>query len=347
MYVYMTACSAHSPRHVQVHKQTGQISLSSLPCLALEEALTLHSNWKPTMPFPFDLILVFAPLFFWSPVRAVIPNINVPACNPQFALPVNSLGQSACQVAGYLGIVCAPTYSIPSILATQVYSNAIGLLDNNCTCSTVFYSALSACASCQGAGYLTWPAWSSNCSTVFDSVYPNPVPAGTAIPNWAFQSYSGADATFNVTLAAVQGDLPESVGPSSTLPIVSTVTGLGASGTSTPTPSSKGGSSKAGAIAGGVVGGLAFVSLLVVGAVFYRRRRRDNRFPGPILDGVDTMQTVPTPFVIPSSSPPPRVYDPSDPSTFPQSPLMQDTVSTAHYRSLSGSSVGYSGMAEI
>ncbi|KAF9068759.1 hypothetical protein BDP27DRAFT_1326569 [Rhodocollybia butyracea] len=296
------------------------------------------------MSFPFRLILGLATSSLWLPVRAA--TINVPACN-MLGFPlnsVNSLQQSPCQVAGNLGAVCNSnnSFTILPIVAGDSYNNSLA---DNCTCSTVYYSVLSACAACQGVESQTWSEWSSlSCGSTVYTGYPNPVPPGTAIPHWAFQNYTAPGATFNVTVAEAQGDSPESVAPSS----ASSTSGPGASNTPASTSSSSGGKSEAGAIAGGVVGGLAFISLLAVGVVFYRRRRQDNRSSEPILDGADMQMATPTPFVLPgsSSTPPLKLYNPSDPSTFPQSHLSQNT-SSVHYRSLSDSTAGYSGNAEV
>ncbi|KAF9068757.1 hypothetical protein BDP27DRAFT_1326560 [Rhodocollybia butyracea] len=285
------------------------------------------------MSFPFRLILALATSSLWLPVRAA--TINVPACNmPGFPLASNSLNQSPCQVAGYLGAVCNNgSFGIDPIVAGFSYSNTLA---NNCTCSTVYYSVISACAASMldSIGSKPYKPYS----------YPNPVPPQTAIPHWAFQSYNGPNATFNVANAVALGELPESAAPSS----ASSTSGPGASNTPASTSSSSGGKSEAGAIAGGVVGGLAFISLLAVGVVFYRRRRQENRSSEPILDGADMQMATPTPFVLPSSSstPPLKLYNPSDPSTFPQSHLSQNT-SSVHYRSLSDSTTGYTGNAEV
>ncbi|KAF9068760.1 hypothetical protein BDP27DRAFT_1326580 [Rhodocollybia butyracea] len=295
------------------------------------------------MSFPFRLILALATSSLWWPVRAVTLSISVPACTmPEFPLnPVNLQGQSPCEVAAYLGAVCSPIdpFTIDSIVAGLKYINGA---PDNCTCSTVYYGALSACAACQGGGFSTWSEWSSVCFTVYTN-YPNPVPAQTEIPHWAFQSYIGVNATFNVADAVALGDFPESVAPSSTS---STSTATGSA-----TSSDNGGKLEVGAIAGGAVGGLAFISLSAVGAVvFCCRRRQENRSSEPILDGVDMQMAAPTPFVLPSSSstPPLRPYNPSDPSTIPhdQSHMSQNT-SSVHYRSLNDSSAGYTGSAEV
>ncbi|KAF9058343.1 hypothetical protein BDP27DRAFT_595734 [Rhodocollybia butyracea] len=137
--------------------------------------------------------------------------ISVPNCSVSLQWSLNSLGQSPCQVAGYLGAVCTNGSStLVSITnTTDMYTGPS--VPTNCTCSTVYYSALSACSSCQGAEYVIWMEWSKTCNVTYNASYPNPVPPETAIPHWAFQSYSqDYGASFNIELAQAQGDLPES-----------------------------------------------------------------------------------------------------------------------------------------
>ncbi|KAF9058346.1 hypothetical protein BDP27DRAFT_595783 [Rhodocollybia butyracea] len=249
------------------------------------------------------------------------PTVNAPNCTiSSFQWSFNSLGQSPCQVAGYLGSCSNGTYYIPDILTPQKYNNALGPL-NNCTCSSVFYSALSACASCQGTGYSTWPEWHSICAIVFVTDYPNAVPPDTAIPLWAFQEYSAdPKATFNITLAQAQGDLPEetpralgssaSTAPSrstSTASLRSTSTGLLSStnvappsSTSTPSPKPTGSESgagkpnntmisssntskkKLGEILGGAIGTLALLLGLGLGLwwLWKRKGRTEQKLAG-------------------------------------------------------------------
>ncbi|KAF9068755.1 hypothetical protein BDP27DRAFT_768715 [Rhodocollybia butyracea] len=158
------------------------------------------------MSLPLGFILALATSLFWSPVQGIAP-INVPACTFQLPSPLNanSLGQSPCQVAGYLGAVCtsAGVFTISPVDAALEYFLPATNADS-CTCSNVYYSLLSACAACQGAVHRIWSAYSSNCSTVYTG-YPNPVPPETAIPHWAFQSYVEPGATFNIDLAVAQG----------------------------------------------------------------------------------------------------------------------------------------------
>lgn len=39
-----------------------------------------------------------------------------------------------------------------------------------CQCSTVFYSMISACGTCQNRMNLPWSSWEANCSTVYTSM---------------------------------------------------------------------------------------------------------------------------------------------------------------------------------
>ena len=79
----------------------------------------------------------------------------------------NSLHQDPCTVAKYLGGVCINggecipcllsyslklvnlDYPIPALATNQVYTGPNPLAANECRCSSVFYSLLSACAICQ------------------------------------------------------------------------------------------------------------------------------------------------------------------------------------------------------
>jgi len=206
----------------------------------------------------------------------------------------------------------------------------------------------------------SWGNWSNICSSVFLG-YANPIPSGTAVPNWAFQNVTEAG-TFNVAEAQAAGDLPESTAPSSSTSADSTPTGPStsastSSSSSGSTSSSDGDKTNVGAIVGGVVGAIVFlsVSTYVIFLIIRRsQRQRGNKVRSdspPILDD----SVIPRPFIIPQSSPPPKLYNPSDPTTFPSSPtglLTQPTGgshqmrSVSHYHSISDSS-GYPGMAEI
>lgn len=208
--------------------------------------------------------------------------------------------------------------------------------------------------------------------------FPEEIPEDTAVPGWAYEDPADTNNVFNPTSALADSckmiknhvhvdrefmtNLPQnlsSIAPESTGTLVQetrTASGSGSSSTSTNSSSSAaGGSSKsnAGAIAGGVVGGIAGVSLLGLLAFFLIRRSKKskankttvanvgsagadlnggNGYPGsnvnsPLMaqhdisysplshsqQGYDSSLAATTGGAMPT----PRLYDPNDPSTFP------------------------------
>ncbi|KAF9058344.1 hypothetical protein BDP27DRAFT_1372773 [Rhodocollybia butyracea] len=136
---------------------------------------------------------------------------------------VNSLGQSPCQVAGYLAAVCVGG-------GVGARGGYYGTLDGQHGLQIVPQHTM--------LGALK----SSFCLEKIYRIYsyPNPIPSETAIPQWAFQTYSqDPDATLNITLAEAEADLPESFGPQAVSP-TGTAPPLKAppSPTSTASPSS-------------------------------------------------------------------------------------------------------------
>ncbi|KIK18931.1 hypothetical protein PISMIDRAFT_683337 [Pisolithus microcarpus 441] len=128
-------------------------------------------------------------------------------------------------------------------------------------------NATLACAWCQNLTYTDWPGWKFYCSTEYLG-YPENIPSGTAIPQWAYQNVI-VSGSFNATLAQVVGDSPESTATAYSLSVLTNPTG-----SSTPSLSSPK-SNNAGAIVGGIVGGA--VGLTAVAAVatwFFIRRHR-------------------------------------------------------------------------
>ncbi|KAJ6502359.1 hypothetical protein C8R45DRAFT_617222 [Mycena sanguinolenta] len=253
------------------------------------------------------------------------PNTNA-TCSPAFAWASNSLGQSPCLVAAYLGGACDDgLFMVPALNNTlaEVYQGPTVAQANSCGCSSVFYSLIGACALCQSAPVLTWDAFKVNCNTVYPQIFSDNIPTGTAVPHWAYQNVTGG--TFNSTLAQLNLNAPESTAnsqpTSATLP-------PGPSNTSSPKKS------KAGPIAGGVVGGVVFICLVCIAAFWFIRRRHK---------GVPPSELVPTPMgyhstgdVTFSSIQTPKLYNPSDPTTFP-------SPSTAMYNSARVHSPAYSG----
>jgi len=262
----------------------------------------------------------------------------------------NSLSQSPCVVGAYLASVC--TGSPPSVNDALPpdyhYNGPLVSTATPCKCSTVYYSVISACATCQDRTYLTWSGWNANCSVTY-TTFPDPIPGGTRVPHWAFLPI-GSDDLWNIASAEAAVSGPESTptsGPTvltglastSTSGLFTTVTSSGntGGGAGGGTQSSK--STNVGAIAGGVVGGVVGLALVALLGVFLFRRRNSNRvapsslvntsqYPTPTAFAAEkpnlgynhTGSTMATSFPVPSvvgSGAPMRLYDPSDPTTFP------------------------------
>lgn len=235
----------------------------------------------------------------------------------------NSLGQSPCIVASALAGVCVGgQFTLSPLAPDYVYLGPSVSTANSCRCSSVYYSLLSACANCQGRNFLRWSAYDGNCTTTYVTVFPQPIPAGTLVPHYAYLDVQATD-TFNVSLAEAAGGAESS--PVST--VASTkATGTGTAtktGTVSPTKSAAAKSGpNVGAIAGGVIGGVILIALLA-GLIFWLIRRNNPRAPpaSQLYYGPDTASS-PPPMSFGGTStysgmPTPKVYDPSDPSTYP------------------------------
>ncbi|KAH9035485.1 hypothetical protein EDB85DRAFT_1943616 [Lactarius pseudohatsudake] len=278
----------------------------------------------------FPPLLAFSSyLLFIGTARA---QVNAPNCSDStFAWSYNSLQQNPCLVTAYLAAVCNNgVFSIPELLPQHYYTGPSGVdNDDQCKCNTVVYNLISACDACQGASWIPYSTWSFNCTANAKAppgIFPEPVPAGTRVPQWAYIDTSIGD-NWNVAAAQLAGDSPEVTGtgangPTSTIRVsqstlTPTTSGSGSSSTSTSTSHS---SSNAGAIAGGVVGGIVGAALIAgVAAWFIIRRRRARSAPSATYmtgQGGDMGQPVPYPLTIET----PRLYDPSDPTTYPHPP---------------------------
>ncbi|KAI6128276.1 hypothetical protein EDD17DRAFT_846712 [Pisolithus thermaeus] len=165
----------------------------------------------------------------------------------------NSKNQSPCLVAAYVESVCfGNQFNVQSLDPGNEYSCPSGNNANACTCNTVTYSLLSACAACQNGTYVDWFAWVLNCSTTYVG-YPESIPSGTAIPHWAYQDVT-PDGNFNVTLAKAVGDRPETTATNAST--TASLTPSPSSSTSSTSSPSTQESNNTGAIVGGVVGGV-------------------------------------------------------------------------------------------
>jgi len=302
-------------------------------------------------------LLAFAScLVLVVPVRA---QISAPNCtDPTLAWSFNSLQQSPCQVTAYLAAVCDNgAFLIPPLLPQNSYAGPSGNDDNDlCKCNTVVYNLISACDACQGSPWTPYSTWTSNCTKKANpGTFPEPVPAGTRVPQWAYIDTSISN-NWNIALAQAVGDTPEVTGTASIVP--PSTSGVSQS---TLTPSASGStsashrSSDAGAIAGGFIGAIAGVALIAGVVVwFIKRRRRVRSAPSTAylsLQGGEIEHRQPVPYY-PQSIEMPRLYDPSDPMTYPRNVytpvnnthLSSSLSSTSHRQSTNG---GYHGLPEI
>ncbi|KAF8896394.1 hypothetical protein BD779DRAFT_582797 [Infundibulicybe gibba] len=111
----------------------------------------------------------------------------------------NSLNQSPCTIAEFLLNSCS--VGSGSLHIPPIQANDLGYTvssPTSCTCNSVFYSLLSACALCQSGNLRKWSDYSLNCSSPTFITLPEGVPNGTRIPHYAFHDVLSAN-EFSVT----------------------------------------------------------------------------------------------------------------------------------------------------
>ncbi|KAJ7632796.1 hypothetical protein FB45DRAFT_913521 [Roridomyces roridus] len=177
----------------------------------------------------------------------------------------------------------------------------------NCQCSDISYLLSAACDSCLRMPDI--PSW-ENYSLPFrcpNSTAPTPFPSdlsSSAIPSWAiamvsatpspttfnaqaatslalFISSAGTFPTPNASSSTTDPTSSSSSSSSSSSPPTSTLSSSSPAETSSPSVSplrgvSEKSHSNAGAIAGGLIGALVFLGLVVTGLLYLRRRRRQS-----------------------------------------------------------------------
>ncbi|KIJ16760.1 hypothetical protein PAXINDRAFT_168244 [Paxillus involutus ATCC 200175] len=315
-----------------------------------------------------SLAILATGLFSIGPTRVVAQTSDA-VCLSSFNWMDNSKGQNPCLITAYLQGACnGGQFQVDALPSGSFYVGPTAAEQNPCQCSTVTYATISACALCQNQTYTSWSSWDFNCTTVYPLVFPVDIPSGTAIPAWAYQNVVTSD-LFNATLAETTGDNPESTAThvQSTGSAVTSTSAVSASLTGSPsviaTPTSTSSSSKSntGAIAGGVVGGVIALAA-IVGVISYlalkKKRSRvapSAQFADPAAAASYNQSMHTNPFTPSSTETQQRLYDPSDPSTFPtspSSPTMLTTPSHNYQSSLSypgqtGRPGGYSGAPEV
>ncbi|KIJ34433.1 hypothetical protein M422DRAFT_66808 [Sphaerobolus stellatus SS14] len=107
---------------------------------------------------------------------------------------VNTQGQSPCLLAAALTAPCSGgSFSVTPLPPDVIYTGPQS--SNKCQCSSVTYSLIAACASCQGQSFFKWSSWITNCSSSDITIgsYPFLIPGGAGVPNWAFQNVTEND----------------------------------------------------------------------------------------------------------------------------------------------------------
>ncbi|KAH9853692.1 hypothetical protein C2E23DRAFT_820236 [Lenzites betulinus] len=305
-------------------------------------------------------------------------------CESSFSWMSNSLGQSPCLVSSYLLLPCDATSSsfVFPLTAGEHYNLPSSTTATLCRCNTVFYSMISACATCQGQGAFipTWSDYSAFCTSPDIQSYPEDINSGTAVPAWAYIDVRTVDDFSPVQAQAVASEgLPESTALSSgstatSVRSASAIISGSATGAPRSTTTSSGSGSNSGSnsgsgsgsgsgddttstkkstniapIVGGVVGGVVGAIVIGLALWFFVRRRRNatrNAPTGPVdLTAGEYGQYAekPTdysqgaygfPAPIPSPLASPKVYNPDDPTTFPdnsdaRAPSSHDTTAVA------------------
>lgn len=259
---------------------------------------------------------------------------QAPTCLAGYTSLYNSLNQSPCTMAIFLGGACTGgVFSLDPLEPGFIYLGPSRAAANPCRCSTVYYSLLSACAYCQNQSFLSWTSYDSNCTAVYNQIFVDPIPTSTKIPHYAYLDVVTND-TFSPAAAEIAGGPESSAVPQATGSSTTIVSSTSAAGNN----KSK---SNAGAIAGGVIGGVVFLGTVagLVTFIIMRRGKRSSssgETPSTYYSSVASPETVvgyadgKGDTTLPSSMGSGRVYDPNDPSTFPTSgPLGNSTYSNS------------------
>ncbi|KAG1891126.1 hypothetical protein F4604DRAFT_393549 [Suillus subluteus] len=173
----------------------------------LPPSLFFLSMMPPPKAKAWSLVVVLAAALV---PRGAFAQMSTVTCLSSFGWMNNSLVQDPCLVASYLESTCGAIINFDPLPTGYHYEAPSAALANPCVCNTVTYSMVSACADCQNRTYDDWTSWSTSCSkfSIGESVrkvvdilqaflihlidrYPNDIPTGTKVPNWAYLNVSG------------------------------------------------------------------------------------------------------------------------------------------------------------
>ncbi|CAE6477048.1 unnamed protein product [Rhizoctonia solani] len=264
----------------------------------------------------------------------VAPAIAVPwtnaTCVDQF-WSYNSRVQSPCLVAAYLGAQCTT-------------DNTFGIYSLQGTAGGPYGFTAEAASNC------VWGQWVASCPSSMINIgkYPIPLPAGVAVPSWAYYDFTVTGYLNTVTASQVSGIESTAVsGATATsapdpLPTSTTEANGGVSTSKPVTTQSQSNSNNMGAIIGGVVGGVLGIALVcLIAFVLVRKGKTEDpttkypeagkkplKSPQTNLETPMTAQVPPYQFSVPNQPTPTpeyKPYDPSDPATFPTAPVAPAT----------------------
>lgn len=122
-----------------------------------------------------------------SRIAVTVAQYSNVVCSASYTWASNSLNQNPCIIASYLESQCDRGGFTVAALSPNAYYIGPNVIESNaCECNAVVYSLVCACAACQGAKFVSWPSWTTNCGSNTSDSLPSPPPLGTVVPSWAY-----------------------------------------------------------------------------------------------------------------------------------------------------------------
>ncbi|KAH8914702.1 hypothetical protein BT69DRAFT_1357513 [Atractiella rhizophila] len=281
------------------------------------------------MPFLTTILLSFLSFLSLSTNHA-FAQLTDATCSADLAFMNNNLAQNPCIVLSTMFGACTNTVGTFNLQAlAPEFSGYAGptstdssqFLYNQCLCSMPIYNLISACESCQSKTVLSFTAFTQSCNSSFTGAegfpslkLPVAVPSITALAPWTFIDNTDgtwSQAEVKSALGIVDTDSSSSSVASFSATRVTSAPQSTGSGTGSGRDGG-GGSNSTGAIVGGVIGGLALISLVGAG-VWYINKLYPQRTTSSILpqtrpegrgqgQGQNPMAQVPGRMITPASS---------------------------------------------